>query len=107
MTGNCSRRRHEPGPPYPREVTARRRKVATMTDDETWTAERCAQEWGGIRPSTWRDYVAKGYAPKPLPGFDEQRRRRWRPAEVIAAKAARAGQGVRPEYRKASPSPTP
>lgn len=69
-----------------------------MTDEETWTADRCAQEWQ-IQPSTWRDYVAKGYAPKPLPGFDEQRRRRWDPATVVAAKAGRAGQGVRPGSR--------
>lgn len=45
-----------------------------MTD--TWTADQCATAWG-VEPSTWRAYVATGRAPKPLPGYDEQRRRRW------------------------------
>lgn len=48
---------------------------------ETWTADQCAAAWG-IKPSTWRDYVSSGYAPRPLPGYDEQRRRRWNPDEV-------------------------
>lgn len=49
---------------------------------ETWTADQCAAEWGGISPSTWRAYVAQGRAPEPLPGYDEQRRRRWDPEQV-------------------------
>jgi hypothetical protein len=62
---------------------------------ETWTADQCAAEWGGISPSTWRAYVSQGRAPQPLPGYDEQRRRRWDPAVVRAAKERRPGQGRR------------
>lgn len=59
---------------------------------ETWTADECAAAWG-IKPSTWRAYVSQGRAPKPLPGYDEQRRRRW---DSDAARSwKRAGQGRR------------
>lgn len=50
-----------------------------MTD--TWTADECAAAWG-VKPSTWRSYVATGRAPNPLPGYDDQRRRRWDAAHV-------------------------
>lgn len=62
--------------------------------DETWTVEQCAQEWG-ISPSSWRVYVGAGRAPKPLPGYDEQRRRRWDPEQVRQAKGRRPGRGAR------------
>jgi hypothetical protein len=62
-------------------------------DKQTWTADRCAEEWGGIALSTWRSYVSTGRAPKPLPGYDEQRRRRWDPESVRSWK--RPGRGAR------------
>jgi hypothetical protein len=43
---------------------------------DTWTAAECAAEWG-VTPATWRKYVSDKRAPRPLPGYDEQRRRRW------------------------------
>lgn len=60
--------------------------------DPGWTADECAQAWG-VAASTWRDAVADGRAPAPLPGFDEQRRRRWDPGAVTGW--ARPGQGAR------------
>lgn len=68
-----------------------------MTSPETWTVQQCADEWG-VRPSTWRDYVAKGYAPKPLPGYDEQRRRIWNAEEVRSW--PRKGQGARSDLQQ-------
>lgn len=59
---------------------------------EAWTADECAAAWG-VKPSTWRAYVATGRAPKPLPGYDEQRRRRWGVDEV--RNFNRPGQGAR------------
>ncbi|WP_028935848.1 sigma-70 family RNA polymerase sigma factor [Pseudonocardia spinosispora] len=47
-----------------------------MGGDETWTSDECARAWG-VKTPTWLGYVARGQAPEPLPGFDEQRRRRW------------------------------
>lgn len=64
----------------------------TSTETETWTTDRCAAEWG-VAASTWRDAVADGRAPRPLPGFDEQRRRRWDPDTV--RDWARPGRGAR------------
>lgn len=69
---------------------------------ETWTTERCADEWG-IAVSTWRSYVATGRAPRPLPGYDEQRRRRWDPDAVRTFQ--RAGQGRRTDLITRTPSP--
>jgi hypothetical protein len=63
-----------------------------VVTSETWTADQCAAAWG-VKVGTWRDYVARGYAPKPLPGFDEQRRRRW-DAETVRT-YQRPGQGRR------------
>lgn len=69
---------------------------ATM---QGWTAAECAEHCG-IRPSTWRDYVADGRAPAPMPGYDEDRRRRWDAQEVRTWQASRRGQG----WRKGSSS---
>ncbi len=69
-----------------------------MTDTgsgaETWTVDQCADAWD-ISPVTWRSYVSRGIAPAPLPGYDEQRRRRWDADAVQAAHAARRGRGWR------------
>jgi hypothetical protein len=43
---------------------------------ETWTAARCAQEWG-VKPGTWAGYVSRGQAPPPLPGPDARGRKVW------------------------------
>jgi hypothetical protein len=67
-----------------------------MAAPETWTADECAAAWG-IKVGTWRDYVARGYAPQPLPGYDEQRRRRWDPEKVRDRPAKR--QGARNDLR--------
>lgn len=64
---------------------------------EMWTVERCAQEWG-ITPGTWRSYVASGHAPRPLPGFDEQRRRRWDPN--VVRNYPRPGRGARTDLKQ-------
>lgn len=65
----------------------------------TWTAEQCADYWG-IQMSTWRDYVSRDYAPQALPGFDEQRRRRWDPDAVKAAFDKRPGRGARTDITR-------
>lgn len=58
---------------------------------EKWTVRQCAEYWG-IQPGTWRDYVAKGRAPKPTEHLD-QRTPLW-DAEVVRG-WERAGQGKR------------
>lgn len=35
-----------------------------------------------MKTPTWLGYVARGQAPEPLPGYDEQRRRRWDAEQV-------------------------
>ena len=62
----------------------------------TWTADECAAAWG-IKPSTWRAYVAGGHAPQPLPGYDDQRRRRWNAEQV--RNWQRPGRGARTDLR--------
>lgn len=61
-----------------------------MGGDKTWTSDDCARAWG-VKTPTWLGYVARGQAPEPLPGFDEQRRRRW-DAETVRT-FARPGVG--------------
>ena len=62
---------------------------------EHWTAEQCAAH-AGITTSTWRDYVADGRAPAPLPGYDpDTGRKTWDPATVRTWQAHRPGQGTR------------
>lgn len=63
---------------------------------ETWTVQQCAAAWE-VQPATWRGYVAHGYAPAPLPGYDEQRRRLW-DAETVRS-YPRHGQGARTDLR--------
>ena len=50
---------------------------------ETWTSEECAAAWG-VKTATWLGYVSRGQAPRPLPGLDERRRKRWDAEEVRA-----------------------
>lgn len=61
-------------------------------EGEVWLAARCAAEWK-VAESSWRAYVSTGRAPKPLPGYDELRRRRWLPQAV--RDYPRPGQGQR------------
>lgn len=63
----------------------------------TWTTDQCAAAWG-VKPSTWRAYVAAGRAPQPLPGYDDNRRRRWDAEQVRGWR--RPGQGARTDLRK-------
>lgn len=62
----------------------------------TWTADECARAWG-IKPATWRAYVATGRAPQPLPGYDDHRRRLWDAERVRSW--GRPGQGARTDLR--------
>jgi hypothetical protein len=62
------------------------------TSHETWTADQCATAWG-VKTPTWLGYVSRGQAPGPLPGYDEQRRRRW-DADTVRA-YERPGRGRR------------
>lgn len=57
--------------------------LAAMAGEPTWTSDECARAWG-VKTQTWLGYVARGQAPEPLPGLDEQRRRRWDPEQVRA-----------------------
>lgn len=59
---------------------------------DAWTAQQCADSWG-IKLSTWHAYVNQARTPDPLPGLDEQGRRRWDPESVEAAYLARPGVG--------------
>jgi hypothetical protein len=71
----------------------------TITGTETWTSHECAQAWG-VKTPTWLGYVTRGQAPEPLPGHDEQGRRRWDPDVVRAFPrpgAGRARSGAGPE----------
>ncbi|MDI5965743.1 hypothetical protein [Streptantibioticus silvisoli] len=64
------------------------------TEPELWNSERCAEEWGLTGPDpgrVWRSYVSKGYAPQ-ADAYDG-RSPRWKASKVIAASAARTGQG--------------
>lgn len=70
-----------------------------MAEPQTWTATECAAH-AGISEASWRAYVSRRHpradpAPRPLEGFDEQRRRRWDAGEVRAWQARRAGAGAR------------
>lgn len=62
------------------------------TEPETWTVKDCADAWE-ITPATWRKYVSDDRAPQPLPGYDEQRQRRWDPETVRSF--PRPGRGAR------------
>lgn len=64
---------------------------------DTWTVDQCAATWG-VKPSTWRKYVASGFAPAPLDGYDDQRRRRWDPDTVRMF--PRPGRGARTDLLK-------
>lgn len=56
----------------------------------------------GIKPATWRAYVARGQAPQPQ-GFDPDTGRRDWSAEAVAQWAAtRPGSGARTDLRKPS-----
>lgn len=68
-----------------------------MTSDDLWTVDQCADQWQ-IKPGTWRYYVATDRAPQPVPGYDAQRRRRWRKNDVLTY--PRPGQGARTDLRR-------
>lgn len=82
----------DPPPALPTEAS-------TIAGTETWTSDECAAAWG-VRTPTWLGYVSRGQAPEPLPGHDEQRRRRW-DAEAVRSfprpGAGRARAGASPE----------
>lgn len=63
----------------------------TPSADEEWTVRQCAEHWG-VQPGTWRDYVAKGRAPKATRYLD-RRTPLWS-AEAVRA-WQRPGQGKR------------
>ena len=76
----------------------------TVAERETWTVEQCAEAWR-VKPSTWRYYVHRGLAPQPLPGYDDDRKRRWDPGAVMTF--PRPGQGRRTDLQAAVPTPPP
>lgn len=55
----------------------------------------------GVAPSTWRDYVARGYAPAPDGRLG--RTPWWRPATITTWLETRPGQGARTDLQ-ASPT---
>jgi predicted DNA-binding transcriptional regulator AlpA len=57
---------------------------------EEWLVKDCAAHWG-VKPSTWRSYVARGQAPQPVRKVG--RESLWDAAEVRAY--SRPGQGAR------------
>lgn len=58
-----------------------------------------------IKPSTWRAYVARGQAPKPIGFHPDTGRRVWDEAQVTAWADQRPGQGARTD--RTTPDPTP
>lgn len=70
---------------------------ATIDGIEVWTAAECA-EAAGCTQSTWRAYVGREQAPKPL---DKKigRSNVWSADEVRAWAASRPGRGARTDLR--------
>lgn len=69
---------------------------------EEWTARQCAEHIG-VKPSTWRAYVARGQAPRPSRYLD-QRTPLWSAAEVRAWDRPR--QAARAERNRAQNTTT-
>lgn len=66
---------------------------------EMWGVAQAASHCG-VQPGTWRDYVARGFAPAPDDPDDgappQRRRPRWRPETVKTWHTGRPGHGGRP-----------
>lgn len=70
----------------------------TIDGIEVWTATECA-EAASCTQSTWRAYVGRGQAPKPL---DKKigRSNVWSAGEVRAWVTSRPGRGARTDLRE-------
>ena len=66
-----------------------------MSDDQLSSVEAAAV--AGVKPSTWRDYVAKGRAP--LPNGKIGNSNWWYRSTVEQWKASRPGRGARTDLR--------
>ena len=67
---------------------------------ERWYVEQCAEHCG-IKPSTWRDYVADKRAPAAAGHDPTTGRKWWRADEVRTWQANRDGQGTRTDLADA------
>ena len=70
----------------------------STAEPEWWGVAEAASHCG-IRPATWRDYVASGHAPTPDRGVEEwipknRRTPQWRPETVTAWHASRPRPGI-------------
>ena len=61
------------------------------------SATQAADVWG-VTPSTWRAYVARGWAPKPDGQFGSQNW--WWRETVVGALRDRPGQGARTDIQQ-------
>lgn len=78
--------------------------------DPLLTGAQAAQRLGLV-PSTWRSYVARGYAPAPddpgdLSASANRRNPRWRASSVDRFKANRLHQGTRTDLQTAAKDAT-
>lgn len=64
--------------------------------DQEWIARQCADAWG-VKPATWRSYVSRGQAPKPVRRIGATPV--WDPTEVM--EWPRPGQGARTDRARA------
>lgn len=85
-------KRHDIDIPRKQPAPKPKPELAPYPWPDAWTKEQCAECWG-IKLSTWESYCSAGLTPAPLPGVDEQRRRRWDPDEVKAVALTRPGSG--------------
>lgn len=70
------------------------KQPATQADDDRLLTGPQAAELAGVKPSTWRAYVARGQAPAPsvsMPGKDY-----WRVSDLQRWLDTRPGKGGRP-----------
>lgn len=71
-----------------------------MSPATEWWGVAEAASHCGVRPGTWRDYVARGHAPRPDDPDEDappnRRRPRWKADTVRTWHAGRPGKGGRP-----------
>jgi hypothetical protein len=75
---------------------SREQPIPSLTgQDREWIAKQCADAWG-VKPNTWRAYVARGQAPQPIRRVGSTPV--WDPAQVTGW--PRPGQGARTDRTK-------
>jgi hypothetical protein len=70
-----------------------------MTGKARKLTANLAAEMAGVRPNTWRAYVARGHAPAPDGREELSRHPYWLETTVSAWKASRPGPGARTDLR--------